>query len=431
MVPGRRRPGPAWANSLFEDNAEFGLGLRLGLDQQVAEAHRLVETLAADIGEDLARDLLAADGRDATRGRRPAGAGRRPAGAAGRRTDIDAVRLLGFADDLVPRSVWIVGGDGWAYDIGFGGVDHVLASGRNVNLLVLDTEVYSNTGGQASKATPRGAVAKFASGGPPHGQEGPRGRRSGLRRRVRGPGGHGRQRRTDGQGPARGRGLARAVPGDRLQPLRGPRHRHEPDDGAHARRRALRPLAPLPLPPGRRRARATVPARQPPTGPDLPGVRDDRGTVRHARPQRSRAGRPTCSPSPRAMSTSAGATTSSWPGSSGPCPNRRRRSHDGPVHVVPRPAPAIPAGRLLQPGDGRPGRPLPPRRRRDRGGRAAVAVRGADRAGGPRGGPDAGHRRRGLRRGHRLLPRAGRLQHRPRPLPGPGDRGEGGRCRCP
>ncbi|MET0664094.1 MAG: pyruvate:ferredoxin (flavodoxin) oxidoreductase, partial [Acidimicrobiales bacterium] len=157
--------GPAWANSLFEDNAEFGLGLRLGLDQQVAEARRLVDALAPDIGEDLARELLAAEGRDAVaiaaQRDRVATLQERLAG----REDPESVRLRGLADDLVARSVWIVGGDGWAYDIGFGGVDHVLASGRNVNLLVLDTEVYSNTGGQASKATPRGAVAKFASGG--------------------------------------------------------------------------------------------------------------------------------------------------------------------------------------------------------------------------------------------------------------------------
>ena len=157
--------GPAWANSLFEDNAEFGLGLRLGLDQQVAEARRLVDALAPDLGEDLARELLAAEGRDAVaiaaQRDRVATLQERLAG----REDPQSVRLRGLADDLVARSVWIVGGDGWAYDIGFGGVDHVLASGRNVNLLVLDTEVYSNTGGQASKATPRGAVAKFASGG--------------------------------------------------------------------------------------------------------------------------------------------------------------------------------------------------------------------------------------------------------------------------
>jgi pyruvate-ferredoxin/flavodoxin oxidoreductase len=157
--------GPAWANSLFEDNAEFGLGLRLGVEHHQGEARRLVRELGAELGDDLAGALLAADQTDeaaiiAQRGR-VAELRRRLAG----RTDPTSVRLLTIADELVRSSVWIVGGDGWAYDIGFGGVDHVLGSGRNVNLLVLDTEVYSNTGGQASKATPRGAVAKFATGG--------------------------------------------------------------------------------------------------------------------------------------------------------------------------------------------------------------------------------------------------------------------------
>jgi pyruvate-ferredoxin/flavodoxin oxidoreductase len=155
--------GPAWSNSLFEDNAEFGLGIRLGIDRLEAEAHGLLEALSADLGA--ARALL---------GPRPA----TPADVEAQRaritelaralsaaSDPRAARLLQIAKYLVPRSVWIVGGDGWAYDIGFGGLDHVLASGRNVNILVLDTEVYSNTGGQASKATPRGAVAKFASSG--------------------------------------------------------------------------------------------------------------------------------------------------------------------------------------------------------------------------------------------------------------------------
>jgi pyruvate-ferredoxin/flavodoxin oxidoreductase len=157
--------GPAWANSLFEDNAEFGLGFRLALDQHEAEAHRLLERFRPDLGDDLVANLLSPPGRDDA-----AVADRRIAVAelveALEGVDGDeAARLRAVAGDLVPRSVWIVGGDGWAYDIGFGGVDHVLASGRNVNLLVLDTEVYSNTGGQASKATPRGAVAKFASAG--------------------------------------------------------------------------------------------------------------------------------------------------------------------------------------------------------------------------------------------------------------------------
>ena len=157
--------GPAWANSLFEDNAEFGLGLRLGYEQHLAEARRLLASLAPAVGAELASAILDADqsgeaGLTAQRDR-VAALKERLATIAG----TAAGRLLGLADELVAKSFWIVGGDGWAYDIGFGGLDHVLGCGRNVNLLVLDTEVYSNTGGQASKSTPRGAAAKFASSG--------------------------------------------------------------------------------------------------------------------------------------------------------------------------------------------------------------------------------------------------------------------------
>jgi pyruvate-ferredoxin/flavodoxin oxidoreductase len=153
--------GPAWANSLFEDNAEFGLGMRLALDAQERQARELAAALAPDLAEALG----AADGHT------EAGIAeqRRLVGELLERIEPlgtpESRRLAGLAASLVRKSVWIVGGDGWAYDIGFGGLDHVLASGRNVNVLVLDTEVYSNTGGQASKSTPRGAVAKFAAGG--------------------------------------------------------------------------------------------------------------------------------------------------------------------------------------------------------------------------------------------------------------------------
>ena len=160
--------GPAWSNSLFEDNAEFGLGMRLALDAQTDHARRLVERLAPELGADLVGGLLGAVQdtepeivlqRERVRQLRDALAGLDgPHGS-------DAKHLLSLASDLVRQGVWIIGGDGWAYDIGFGGVDQVLSSGRNVNILVLDTEVYSNTGGQASKATPRGAVAKFAAAG--------------------------------------------------------------------------------------------------------------------------------------------------------------------------------------------------------------------------------------------------------------------------
>jgi len=164
--------GPAWSNSLFEDNAEFGMGMRLSIDKQAEYARELVFHHSATIGIDLANEILSADQSTET-------------GIAAQRARIAQLReileskfrtlpaddtlklrdLLPIAGALVRRSVWVVGGDGWAYDIGYGGLDHVLASGRNVNILVLDTEVYSNTGGQMSKATPRAAVAKFAAGG--------------------------------------------------------------------------------------------------------------------------------------------------------------------------------------------------------------------------------------------------------------------------
>ena len=159
--------GPAWSNSLFEDNAEFGLGFRVSIEKQTEYAQELVRRLADDVGENLATALITAKQKDES-----------DIYEQRQRVDLlkeklqkvnkpEAKQLLAVADMLVKKSVWIIGGDGWAYDIGYGGLDHVLASGRNVNLLVLDTEVYSNTGGQASKSTPRGAVAKFAAGGKP------------------------------------------------------------------------------------------------------------------------------------------------------------------------------------------------------------------------------------------------------------------------
>ena len=157
--------GPAWANSLFEDNAEFGLGYRLSLDKHHEQALQLLRALAPELGPDLVNGLLAAG--QVTQEEVEAQRARVTALETALDTIADprARQLRTLATHLVRRSVWIVGGDGWAYDIGYGGLDHVLASGRNVNLLVLDTEVYSNTGGQASKATARGAVAKFAAAG--------------------------------------------------------------------------------------------------------------------------------------------------------------------------------------------------------------------------------------------------------------------------
>jgi pyruvate-ferredoxin/flavodoxin oxidoreductase len=157
--------GPAWANSLFEDNAEFGLGMRLALDAQRDLARMLVLEMRAEIGEALATALLESPQDTDEQIRLQRERVRQLKAILARLRFPEAGRLLAVADSLVVRSVWIVGGDGWAYDIGYGGLDHVLASGRNVNILVLDTEVYSNTGGQASKSTPRGAVAKFAAAG--------------------------------------------------------------------------------------------------------------------------------------------------------------------------------------------------------------------------------------------------------------------------
>jgi pyruvate-ferredoxin/flavodoxin oxidoreductase len=159
--------GPTWSNSLFEDNAEFGLGFRLSVNHQKAHAENMLKRLAGSLGDTMVSGLLEAD--QSTE-----------AGIFEQRERVvelkkkleqmdgpEAKSLLAVVDALVRRSVWIMGGDGWAYDIGFGGLDHVLASGHDVNVLVMDTEVYSNTGGQASKATPRAAVAKFAEAGKP------------------------------------------------------------------------------------------------------------------------------------------------------------------------------------------------------------------------------------------------------------------------
>jgi pyruvate-ferredoxin/flavodoxin oxidoreductase len=182
--------GPAWSNSLFEDNAEFGLGMRIAQDLQHAEARRLLASLRNEVGHGLCDAILDADasgeaGLAAQRARVaelkqllartesgtvPNSAREASGGPNSEPSPIwtaveSARRLLSLADELVDKAVWIVGGDGWAYDIGYGGLDHVLGSGRNVNILVLDTEVYSNTGGQASKASPRGATAKFATAG--------------------------------------------------------------------------------------------------------------------------------------------------------------------------------------------------------------------------------------------------------------------------
>ena len=161
--------GPAWSNSLFEDNAEFGLGMRLAIDKQKEYAAELLQQLKTEIGEQLVMQILDADeSSDATKKQLSLQQRSRIQTLRDKLKNIDspaARELESVAENLSRKSVWIIGGDGWAYDIGYGGLDHVLASGLDVNILVLDTEVYSNTGGQTSKATPRGAVAKFSAGG--------------------------------------------------------------------------------------------------------------------------------------------------------------------------------------------------------------------------------------------------------------------------
>jgi len=160
--------GPAWNNSLFEDNAEFGLGMRLALDAQTDHARQLLGRLAPELGPEIVEGLLGAvqdTEAEIALQRERVGRLREALARIDGPLRSDARQLLALASDLVRQGVWIIGGDGWAYDIGFGGVDQVLSSGRNVNILVLDTEVYSNTGGQSSKSTPRGAVAKFAAAG--------------------------------------------------------------------------------------------------------------------------------------------------------------------------------------------------------------------------------------------------------------------------
>ncbi|NEP87654.1 MAG: pyruvate:ferredoxin (flavodoxin) oxidoreductase [Okeania sp. SIO2C2] len=163
--------GPAWSNSLFEDNAEFGLGFRLSLDKHSQFAAELLQKVAGSVGDNLVDAILNVSQKSEAdiweQRERVAQVKEKLQGV----DSPEAKQMLTLADYLVKKSVWIVGGDGWAYDIGFGGLDHVIASGRNVNILVMDTEVYSNTGGQSSKATPRAAVAKFAAGGKPSGKK--------------------------------------------------------------------------------------------------------------------------------------------------------------------------------------------------------------------------------------------------------------------
>ncbi|MCB0680560.1 MAG: pyruvate:ferredoxin (flavodoxin) oxidoreductase, partial [Saprospiraceae bacterium] len=157
--------GPAWSNSLFEDNAEFGMGMRVTVDKHTALARQLLEKLEPELGVELVNDLLDAPQHSESQIRDQRIRVAELKAKLLKTERPEARHLLSVVDHLVRRSVWLVGGDGWAYDIGSAGVDHALASGRNINILVLDTEVYSNTGGQMSKATPTAATAKFAAAG--------------------------------------------------------------------------------------------------------------------------------------------------------------------------------------------------------------------------------------------------------------------------
>ena len=157
--------GPAWSNSLFEDNAEFGLGMRMTADHQLAMATRLLTELAPQLGEEFVNSIIQSSQLQESDIAEQRKRVNELKGKLEAMSDPIAKHLLSICEQLVHRSVWLIGGDGWAYDIGYGGLDHALASGKNINILVLDTEVYSNTGGQSSKSTPTGASAKFASAG--------------------------------------------------------------------------------------------------------------------------------------------------------------------------------------------------------------------------------------------------------------------------
>ncbi len=217
--------GPAWSNSLFEDNAEFGLGFRLAVDRNVDLARRRLEELRPELGAELVDEILSAPQlrESELRAQRE-----RVAELKHRLEGLDGVAvrdLQSVVDQLVRRSVWIVGGDGWAYDIGSGGLDHVLASGHNVNVLVLDTEVYSNTGGQMSKSTPLGAVAKFAAAGKTVAEERHSAPGDCVRQRLRRSRRDGRRSATDAERLPGSGGVRRPLAGARIQPLHRARHR--------------------------------------------------------------------------------------------------------------------------------------------------------------------------------------------------------------
>ncbi len=431
--------GPAWNNSLFEDNAEFGLGMRLALDAQTDQARRLLELLAPQVGEDLVREILDADqageaGIAAQRDRvdRLTGILRGLDGS----PESDASHLLSLAGDLVRKGIWIVGGDGWAYDIGYGGLDHVLGSGRNVNILVLDTEVYSNTGGQASKATPRGAVAKFAAAGKPRAKKD-------LGAVARAYGNvYVAQVSMGGNDAQTAKALleADAWPGTSLVIAYSTCIAHGIDmeksmshqkDAVKSGYWPLYRFHPSEVEDGQ-------PFKLDSGKPSIPVERLRRGRdpLRGPRPHPSGAGDGARASSPRRTSTSAGATTSSCRRCAAACPTSstdrgRCRPATGPAsrprrgtrrdrrspHHLPRPRAALAARRLGLAPDRRARLGARPRRGGRRGDRPPLALRGGDPPRGDRAQPVARGRVRGVRRGARLLPghRGGRLRRRPLP----------------
>ncbi len=336
--------GPAWSNSLFEDNAEFGLGFRLTADRHAELARSRLTELRDAVGAELADDILAAPQLRESELR----AQHDRVTELKRRldeldeTDGPVADLRSVVDHLLRRSIWIVGGDGWAYDIGSGGLDHVLASGRDVNVLVLDTEVYSNTGGQSSKSTPLGAVAKFAAAGKTIPKKD-------LALQAIAYGYVYVARVAMGADPQqtltclpRGGGLRRALAGARLQPLHRARHR----DARRARPavpgRGQRALAAGPL-----RSDAAHDRRQPvharlaETAHRADRLHPAGAAVPLAQPAPTRPRPSGWGPWPRRPSTSAGTPTRRWP-LAAPSGSRltRGRNADGPVDQLPRPGAA-------------------------------------------------------------------------------------------
>ena len=401
--------GPAWANSLFEDNAEFGLGMRLALDHQSAQARALLTALEPTVDPELAEAILGAD--DSSE----AGINAQRTRVAELKAQLAAIdtpearRLSVLADALVRKSVWIVGGDGWAYDIGSGGLDHVLASGRDVNVLVLDTEVYSNTGGQASKATPLGAVAKFAAAGK-------RTRKKDLGQIAAAYGTvYVAQVALGADNPQTVKAFAEAnaYPGPSLilayshciahgiEMSTAMAHQKEATDSGYWPLYRYDPRLDHPFQLDSRKPKLPL--------AEFTGKEARFAMLARARPeeaeQLSRAG-----PARRRRALAPLRTARRRRHT----PHCRRRTNER------RPSHPLPGTRARQPdrplglaARRRPGDLEAARGRRRRGRRAAVAVRGADRARGDRPAPGARDRTRELRRGDYLLPGARRLQHGP------------------